>query len=154
VKSNSEPSVTATPIPYNLKHSSEWGRLDNLKDSVTLWMQHPLLGNGVTPQIEDNNSKGLSQFSGVTWTEVGLESGILGFFAFLFAILANMTLAWKKSFDINLKTLVLVAWLMHFGVQFILSQTFPRLDYWLIFFLSIRLLIKSGEQKGSDNRKA
>ncbi len=150
------PSIAATPVPIEVKNSSEWGRLDNLKESFVIWMQHPLLGNGVTPQPQlagyQNTSKGLSQISGVTWTEVGLESGILGFAAFLFALLANMTIAWRKSIDINLKTLVLVAWIMHFGIQFILSQTFPRLDYWLIFFLSIRLLIKSGESKPSAFR--
>jgi hypothetical protein len=127
------------------KGSSEGDRLSNAKDSFALWMQHPVLGNGVTPQVGPNNSQGLSQFSMVTWTEIGLESGTLGVLAFLFAVLSNMATAWKKSPDADLKTIVFLAWLIHFSIQFLLSQTFPRLDYWLIFFLSIRLLLKSGE---------
>ena len=79
----------------------------------------------------------------MTWSEIGLESGTLGVLAFLFAILSNMILAWKKGSGLDLKILVLTAWIVHFTVQFLLSQTFPRLDYWLLFFLSIRLLVKS-----------
>ncbi len=131
------------PNPYG----DEGDRLSNLRESFHVWMLHPFLGNGVARSQDDKNSKGLSQFSMETWTELGLESGILGVLTFLFAILANMTMAWKKSSDSDLKNLVLVVWIIHFGVQFLLSQTFPRLDYWLIFFLSIRLLVKSGELK-------
>jgi hypothetical protein len=132
------------------KGSSEGDRLSNAKESLALWMQHPVLGNGVTPQVGVNNSQGLSQFSLVTWTEIGLESGTLGVLAFLFAILSNMTTAWRKSPNFELKTIIFAAWFIHFSVQFLLSQTFPRLDYWLIFFLSIRLLLKSGESRSDS----
>jgi len=135
-----------TPSPPN-PYGDEGDRLSNLRKSFHVWMLHPLLGNGIVRQPDDKNGKGLSQFSMETWTELGLESGILGVLTFLFAILANMTMAWKISSDMDLKNLVLVVWIIHFGVQFLLSQTFPRLDYWLIFFLSIRLLVKSGESK-------
>ena len=115
------------PARFHKKGSSEGDRLANMRDSLKLWQQHPLLGNGVLPQSETDN-RGLSQFSMETWLEIGLESGTLGFLAFLFAVGTNMRLAWKN-----------------FTVQFLLSQTFPRLDYWLIFFLSIRLLLNSGD---------
>lgn len=132
------------PARFHKKGSSEGDRLANMRDSLKLWQQHPLLGNGVLPQSETDN-RGLSQFSMETWLEIGLESGTLGFLAFLFAVGTNMRLAWKNCTDRNLKVLVMAAWLTHFTVQFLLSQTFPRLDYWLIFFLSIRLLLNSGD---------
>jgi len=128
---------------FHKKHSSEGDRWSNAKESLARWSQHPVLGNGVTQQEGENTSQGLSQFSLMTWSEIGLESGTLGVLAFLFAILSNMILAWKKGSGLDLKILVLTAWIVHFTVQFLLSQTFPRLDYWLLFFLSIRLLVKS-----------
>ncbi len=124
------------------KNSSEQGRLENMMESLRLISDHPLLGNGVT-KIVPADSGGLSQFSGVTWFEIGLESGILGMVAFLYALLSNMRLAWNKAPPSALRILVLAAWIIHFGFQLFFSQTFPRLDYWLLFFLSIRLLLDS-----------
>lgn len=154
-------NMESTPVPSTAEllknykpptvYADEGDRLYNLKESYQLWMLHPLLGNGVVRKPDEKKGEGLSQFSMETWTEIGLESGILGVLTFLFAILANMTMAWKKSSDTDLKNLVLVVWIIHFGVQFLLSQTFPRLDYWLIFFLSIRLLVKSGESKTASS---
>jgi len=124
------------------KNSSEQGRLENMQESLQRWSEHPLLGNGVT-KINPAD-QGLSQLSIVTWFEIGLESGVLGVAAFLYAILANMRLAWNGAPPGPIRSLVLSAWLVHFGFQLFFSQTFPRLDYWLLFFLSIRLLLDSG----------
>jgi hypothetical protein len=132
------------------KNSSEQGRLENMRESLRLISEHPLLGNGVT-KIVPANTEGLSQFSGVTWFEIGLESGILGMAAFLFAVLANMRLAWDKAPPSLLRNLVLSAWIVHFGFQLFFSQTFPRLDYWLLFFLSLRLLFDSALSSGGQS---
>lgn len=123
----------------NNKISSENERLENMMDSLHLWADHPLLGNGVIKQGSEN--PGLSQVSGVTWFEIGLESGILGVIAFLFAIGASMKLAWNQHAPHPIKTIILSCWIVHFGFQFFFSQTFPRLDSWLLFFLSIRLML-------------
>ncbi len=130
------------------KNSSEQGRIENMKESLILWAEHPIWGNGVTKANPD--SPGLSQISITTWFEIGLESGILGVAAFLYAILANMRLAWNKAPPSPLRILVLSAWIIHFGFQLFFSQTFPRLDYWLLFFLSLRLLLDS-EIKPNDH---
>jgi hypothetical protein len=132
--------TTSRIAEYKLGTTSEGNRLLNLEESFMFWMHHPVLGNGVTPQ-SGGNGNGLSQFSMATWTEIGMESGTLGVLAFLFAIVSNISLAWKQSSDFCVKTVVLLACIIHFGVQLFLSQTFPRLDYWLLFFLAIRLLI-------------
>lgn len=148
----SGPLGADTPARLHQQGTSEGNRLLNMQDCLKLWRQHPLLGNGVLPQSEGGN-KGLSQFSMETWLEVGLESGALGVLVFLFAILANMRLAWINSRDWNLKALVMAAWAVHFTVQFLLSQTFPRLDYWLLFFLSVRLLLKQPGETAAPPRK-
>ncbi len=137
------PLGTEATTRFQNKDFSEGDRLANAVESFKLWMQHPLLGNGV---IAPKNNRGLIPYSMVTWLEIGLESGILGVAAFLFAILSNMKLAWKKCRNTSLKTLILTAWIIHFTVHLVFSQTFPRLDYWLLFFLSIRLLMKPEEE--------
>ncbi len=137
---------------FNNTAASEGGRLENAKQCLKLWAKSPLLGYGVLPRLETGN-RGLAQISLSTWFEIGLESGILGVLGFLFAILYNMRLAWKKSSDFPLKTLILAAWIIHFTVHLFLSQTFPRLDYWLLFFLSIRLLLWRPEVNTENNRR-
>ncbi|HTC22503.1 MAG TPA: hypothetical protein VK859_16730, partial [bacterium] len=74
------------------------------------------------------------------WLEVGMESGLVGFLAFLGAIAGTMRAAWGTASPSALKGLILAAWVSHFVVNMNFCQTFPRLDFWLLFFFSIRLL--------------
>ena len=117
---------------------SETHRLQNLKDCLDLLAQHPLLGNGVA---QTGDGKGLSQVSMNTWLEIGIESGILGLLAFLWAVLGTMGAALGRNWKTTAALLVAGAWFAHFTVRYNFSQTFPRLDYWFLFFLSVRFLL-------------
>jgi len=120
--------------------SSEGFRVKNYQDCIDLWSRHVALGNGVK-LLKPGQAPGLSQISMNTWFEIGVESGVLGFSAFLFAVLASMMVALKRGWKTYLALFVIAAWLAHFSIRYNFSQTIPRLDYWLFFFLSIRLLI-------------
>jgi hypothetical protein len=121
--------------------SSEGSRIANFADCISLWSRHLVLGNGVV-RAKDEKRPGLKQISMNTWLEIGIESGVLGFSAFLFAILGAVFLSLKQGWKTWAALFAVSAWLAHFSVRFNFSQTFPRLDYWLFFFLSIRLLIQ------------
>jgi hypothetical protein len=123
-------------------HTSEGGRMVSMLRALRLWKQHPLLGNGIP-----KNSSGGQKVTVTTdnmWLEIGMESGLIGFLAFLGAIGGTMWMAWGTGPPSALKGLVLAAWVTHFAINMNFCQTFPRLDFWLFFFFSIRLLIESG----------
>jgi hypothetical protein len=134
--------------------SSEGARLVNIGDCISLWSNRLILGNGVI-RLKGKHGQGLSQISMNTWLEIGVESGILGFSTFLFAILGSVLLALKHGRKSGFTLFMIAAWLSHFTVCYNFSQTFPRLDYWLFFFLSIRLLIiplaRSVESRQKEN---
>jgi hypothetical protein len=120
--------------------SSEGWRLANVLNSLKLWAQHPLLGMGSIPSPSGGQvPHGLGQSSEDMWLEVGVESGLLGFLAFLFALGWNLKDAWQKVRDQDLKFLVGAALAAHFLVSMNFTSTFPRLDYWLLFYLAVRL---------------
>jgi hypothetical protein len=123
--------------------SSEGLRIKNFRECFDLWIQHPVLGNGVVLQ---RTGQGLAQVSMNTWLEIGIESGLLGLAAFLVAVLATMAGGLQKGWKTNAALWALGAWAAHFSVRYNLSQTFPRLDYWLLFFLSVRFLLKADER--------
>lgn len=128
---------------------SEGGRIQNIRDAVTYWKEHAILGNGAqrdpaTGHIETQTMN--------TWLEIAVESGILGLTGLLFAVGSTVRAAWNHGKRLgNLKWVLCVAWIIHFGVNLNLTQTFPRLDYWLLFFFSISLLQNSEEGSRQKN---
>jgi hypothetical protein len=120
--------------------SSEGDRLSNMVDCIQIWSRHLFLGNGVYPIVNGENH-GLSQISMNTWLEIAMESGILGIMTFIFSLLATMREAVVTGKSVSVFPFILAAWVSHFLVSLHFTQTFPRLDYWLIFFISISILI-------------
>jgi hypothetical protein len=129
------PKATIESIHY--PDSSAGSRLTDVLNGLRLWSQHLILGNGIpVPQKSQN---GLGQTCQSTWVEVGVESGLLGFLAFLGAVIATMREARKHGTASEIKTLLTAAWVSQFIVALNLTGTYPRLDYWLLFFFSISL---------------
>lgn len=123
-------------------NSSEGWRLTNVKRSLKLWGEHPVLGMGVLPLSHDTGTRGLGMSSESMWLEVAVESGTLGLLAFLYAIGRILLGALGKNPAIDRKILVAGALTAHWLVSMNFTSTFPRLDYWLIFFFYICLLTR------------
>lgn len=121
--------------------SSEYDRLNNALQTLRHWGARPLLGWGsaMLPPLSQEGERLLRPTTMNTWLEVGVESGLVGFAAFALALFVSMRLAWRGAADRRLRAYVLAAWAAHFLVNLSFTQTFPRLDYWLLFFLSVRL---------------
>ncbi len=119
-------------------HKSEKGRIDTYFQGLKDWAQHPILGNGVA-----RDSSGEAKVTVTTdnmWLEVGMESGLLGFTAFVWGFFGSLKRAWKGGPPTLVKALVLGALVCHFTINMNLCQTFPRLDYWILFFMALGLL--------------
>lgn len=123
---------------------SEGVRVANILNSLQLWSQHPILGEGVSTSV-DKNGKGLAFVSESMWLEVGVESGLLGFFAFGFALLKTLWDAVQGRWRFALPILCAVA--AHMVVDMNFTSTFPRLDYWLLFFGYISLCRNTADEK-------
>jgi O-antigen ligase len=128
-------------------NSSEGWRLANVKNSLRVWKSHPLFGMGVPPLPADKTVHGLGQTSESMWLEVGVESGLLGFLAFGFAIFKSISDSMKKTQDIGLVILVVAALAAHLIVSMNFTSTFPRLDYWLLFFFALGLCLEKPLEK-------
>ncbi|MEX2179195.1 MAG: O-antigen ligase family protein [Gemmatimonadaceae bacterium] len=113
--------------------TSEGIRLRNARSAASSIAERPLLGSGV--MVGTDRAIGTRTFN--TWLEVAVEAGLLGLAAFAFAIL--MTLRWASARAGPAVALASTAWLIHLVVNLNFTQTFPRLDYWLWFFLYARL---------------
>jgi O-antigen ligase len=128
-----------------LPHTSEGDRVISLNQGIQSLKEHPWLGQGYQPVA---GIEGLVTRTLNTWVEIGMESGLLGLMAFLFAV---GSIAWRcLDFRENQAASVIacVAWTVQFGINYNLAPTFPRLDYWLLFFFSINLLVfKSIDRK-------
>lgn len=120
--------------------STEGIRVKGLLRVPEEWLKNPVWGKGVPGMNPD--TQGLAGGAANTWAEVLLESGLLGFLAFLGAIVLTMRFALSRRVDFPAGLLVTTAWVVHFLVNLNLTQTFPRLDYWLLFFFSVYLLIQ------------
>jgi hypothetical protein len=118
---------------------SEGGRVADIRNGLNRWKEHPLLGAGAA-RASDPSTQGLGLVSENMWLEVGMESGLLGFLAFAFAILKTVWDAFRKSANPAISILVLSALAVHLLVDMNFTPTFPRLDYWILFFLSVSLL--------------
>ncbi len=131
---------------FNNIGTSEGGRFANIIQSLKICKLHPFLGNGIYAG-SGVGGNGLGQLAMNTWLEIGLESGAFGVLTFLGALLASMRWALKGGFFPGEKFWAFAAWTSHLALNLNLTQTFPRLDYWLIFYFSIYLLIRSGLKK-------
>jgi O-antigen ligase len=118
--------------------SSEGGRLASILHSLQLWKQHFILGNGVSTL--PGKEAGLGQLAENTWVELPVESGLLGLLAFLWALFRTLRQAFKLNKDVEAGILLGACLLAHFLVNLNFTATFPRLDYWILFFFCVHLL--------------
>jgi hypothetical protein len=133
--------------------SSEGWRVANMIQSVKLWKDHPLIGMGVPPIPENKNLPGLGLTSENMWLEIGIESGLLGFLAFIYAIFKTLhTFLWANK-NREIVILVSAALTAHFLVSMNLTSTFPRLDYWLLFFFAFRICTEINRDKFLPNHR-
>ncbi len=133
-------------------HTSEGGRMASILRALQLWREHPFLGNGITPSL--SNGQKMTVSTEDMWLEVAMESGLLGLLAFAAAIGLTMREAWGRGPPSAAKGLVAAAWVSHFVINMNFCQTFPRLDFWLLFFFSVRLLAGSGRlNSDAENSK-
>jgi hypothetical protein len=118
---------------------SERGRIGNMKWCLSLWEKHFWWGQGVEPNPQTG---GIKIISANTWLEIGLESGLFGILAFLYALYQAVRMSLNSRPGLETKVLLLAALSVHLLVNLNFSQTFPRLDYWLLFYFSMSLLAK------------
>jgi len=123
---------------------SEGDRVSTALRNVQSARENPLLGKGVVLRASPND-QGLAQVAMNTWVELKLESGWFGLLSFLFAVLATLRAALGRGVGDPWVDFLIAAWISHFLIHLNFTQTYPRLDYWLMFFLSIRLLLHRGE---------
>jgi len=135
-----EPQKMATRV-VNPSSSEGW-RMANILHSLKVWKEHPLLGMGVPPLESDRGLHGLGQTSESMWLEVGVETGLLGFLAYAFGLLKTMADAAKGMKDRSILLLVGAALAAFTIISMNLTSTFPRLDYWIIYFFAVRLLLE------------
>lgn len=118
--------------------TSEGNRLASYAHALKTWWQRPLLGWGVAASGPDDRL--LPPVTINTWLEILVEAGLLGLLTFGGAIVLSVRTAVRHARATTL-TLLGAAWLAHLLVNLNLTQTYPRLDYWLLFFLTIRLAL-------------
>lgn len=123
--------------------SSEGWRMANVIHSLELWRNHPLLGMGVPSPSADKGLHGLGQTSESMWLEVGVETGTLGFLAYAFGLLKTAADAARDAKSKVVLLLVAAALAAHMVISMNLTSTFPRLDYWILYFFTIRLLLET-----------
>ena len=125
--------------------TSESIRVGGIKKSIEDWKTSPLLGSGVLPDPQEPQKHLLESTLTNTWMELAVESGILGLLAFVIAVGLNMKTGFQRNGLSQTALFVAAAWTTHFAVNLNFTQTFPRLDYWLLFFFSIALLTRQKE---------
>jgi O-Antigen ligase len=121
---------------------SEGNRLANIKKSLILWKEHPWFGNGVVIATPSSTQK-LAPIVSNIWLEIAVESGGLGLLAFAYGLFRTVQAPLKRHPAKADVIFVLSAVAVHLLVNMNLTGTFPRLDYWLLFFLAIRILERS-----------
>ena len=114
-----------------------------MKNSLRLWARSPLIGHGVTTSL-DKNSLGLGLVSQNMWLEVGIETGILGFLAFGFGFFGSIREALKRNRGSTTTLFVLCALAAQILVGMNFTSTLPRLDYWLLFFFAVLVVVPAG----------
>lgn len=132
--------------------TSEGNRLASYAHALKTWWQRPLLGWGVAASGPDDRL--LPPVTINTWLEILVEAGLLGLLTFGGAIVLSVRTAVRHARATTL-SLLGAAWLAHLLVNLNLTQTYPRLDYWLLFFLTIRLALPDVNQAAvSENETA
>ena len=127
--------------------SSEGWRFANTTDALQSIKEHPFIGIGVPPLAANRGMNGLGQTCQSMWLEILIESGFLGFFAFLFGLVKSLRDAIGKNHNLDQIILLSAAFLPHFLVSMNFTSTFPRLDYWILFFFAIRLAFENQKEK-------
>ena len=133
------PSAIAARV--NDPRLSEGGRVESFRKGLRSWGENPVLGSGSSAAAE-NHSGGLGVVSENMWLEIGIESGVLGFLAFAFALGRTVVEAAKRGANQAVMLLALSAIAVHLVVNMNFTMTFPRLDYWILFFLAISLMAR------------
>jgi hypothetical protein len=123
---------------------SEGGRIASLKNGIKAFESHPFLGNGVA---RDDGTGRLVPSTTNTWLEIAMESGVIGLLAFLYAISRSIKSSREGVRSAkNFQFWVFVGLTLHLFINLNLTQTFPRLDYWILFFFALRLLRPKGQE--------
>lgn len=143
------PSRIVQNISSNPEPTSESARLKEIGGALETWKEHPWLGSGVVPNHEDPQNPLLKPVATSVWVELAVESGLLGFLAFALAVGLTMKAALERNLLGAASVFIFAAWAAHFVVNLNFTQTFPRLDFWLLFFFSIRLLTTAGVKERS-----
>ena len=91
---------------------------------------------------------------GSLWIEVGIEAGILGVLAFGFGLLKSVRDCVKNHPRSANILPVLCALAVHFLVNMSFTSTFPRLDYWLLFFFALYAVIPAGVRRDPEDSRA
>jgi hypothetical protein len=132
-----------------IRRSSEEDRLGNLLKSVHHWRERFVLGWGVdqaAPAVDTNAYRRAIRPQVInTWLEVANESGVLGLLSFGAAIALTIIAALRRSTDATTRAALLAAWTAHLVCNLNFTQTFPRLDYWLIFFCAARFALPDAQ---------
>ncbi len=126
--------------------SSEGWRVANTSKGIETSEKHPWLGIGVPPLSADRGLNGLGQTNQSMWVEVLIESGTLGFLAFLFGLGKSLYDAVGRKNDLSFVILIFAAIIPHFSVSMNFTSTFPRLDYWLLFFFAVRMALENQKE--------
>jgi uncharacterized protein YhhL (DUF1145 family) len=130
--------------------SSEGWRWANVRHSLELGAEHPLVGMGVPPHSVERGFHGLGQTSESMWLEVLVETGLLGLLAFSLGMFGTVFSAAKNGADPSVTLLVLSALAIHCLISMNLTSTFPRLDYWIIYFFGIRVLLENQKKNSRE----
>ncbi len=139
-------AVEAEVAPKFNARSSEGARMTHIATGLDRWRESLLFGWGVNDGAVRANRAGegdrsIHTTAQNTWIEVALESGLAGLLTFLLAIGLNIRTGWRRLPAAMPAGVLVAAWVTHFAVNLNLTQTFPRLDYWLLFFCSIRMAL-------------
>lgn len=140
------PAVTAKSVEKKkfvdspASNTSEGARVASYIHAIELWKRHPWFGTGTFRGSKEDSL--MTPLAMNTWLEVLSESGLFGFLAFIFAIGATVR-GTLKGVDKMSMTVGASVWAVHLLVNLNLTQTFPRLDYWLLLFAMTHCAIQA-----------
>lgn len=139
------------PVPYRPPNTSEGYRIQSYLRALEIWKRHPVLGAGTS--LDPDGESFIRPIAINTWLEVLVESGLVGFLAFVFALAVSIRSALSGA---SSRAIILVsaALFAHFVINLNLTQTFPRLDYWLVFFAALSLTSATRPAAASDSIQA
>jgi O-antigen ligase len=139
--------LPATPTAATVDPgTSEGARASNFREGLARIAERPVLGWGAVGADKPGPGEArlLKPVATNTWVEVGVEAGLLGLLAFLHAIAVTIRSVLRRAAP-EPRVLLLAAMAAHLVVNLNFTQTFPRLDYWLLFVAALRLAIPHAE---------